>query len=192
MLGRAFERWETIDGLDRPHAYVRRMIVNEYLSWRRRRRYSTPVGDVPEAARSVDDHSANFAEREAIIATLQRLPRRQRAVVVLRFYAGLPHDEIAAQLGCRTSTVRSQISRALATLRITTSPCRVRCPRRAPGAGHRPAPQQREPARLCSASGGVGDCSHDHLPCHRSDAGRGSRGRAPAGPHRPHRLPGSS
>lgn len=119
VLGRAFEKWETIDGLDRPNAYVRRMIVNGYLSWRRRRRYSTPVADVPETAKSVDDHSAQYVEREAMIARLQRLPRRQRAAVVLRYYAGLPHDEIAAQLGCKTSTVRSQISRALATLRIT-------------------------------------------------------------------------
>ena len=119
VLGRAFEKWETIGDLDRPHAYVRRMIINEYLSWRRRRRCSTPVADMPETAGSVDDHGANHAEREAMIARLQRLPRRQRAAVVLRYYVGLTHDEIAAELGCRTSTVRSQISRALATLRIT-------------------------------------------------------------------------
>lgn len=119
VLDRAFEKWETIDGLDRPHAYVRRMIVNEYLSWRRRRRRSTPVADIPETAQPVDDHGAQYAERDAMIARLWRLPRRQRAAIVLRYYAGLSHDEIAAQLGCRTSTVRSQISRALATLRIT-------------------------------------------------------------------------
>ena len=36
VLLRAFQRWSTIGELDRPHAYVRRMIVNEHLSWRRR------------------------------------------------------------------------------------------------------------------------------------------------------------
>lgn len=94
VLGRAFERWDVIEGLDRPHAYVRRMIVNDYLSWRRRGRYGTPVADVPEAARSVEDHSARYAERDAMIARLQQLPPRQRAAVVLRYYAGLSDNEI--------------------------------------------------------------------------------------------------
>jgi RNA polymerase sigma factor (sigma-70 family) len=53
-----------------------------------------------------------------MIALLDRLPRRQRAAVVLRYYLGLSDAEVAAELGCRQSTVRSQISRALATLRI--------------------------------------------------------------------------
>jgi RNA polymerase sigma factor (sigma-70 family) len=53
-----------------------------------------------------------------MITLLDRLPRRQRAAVVLRYYAGLSDEEVAAELGCRPSTVRSQISRALAALRI--------------------------------------------------------------------------
>jgi RNA polymerase sigma factor (sigma-70 family) len=53
-----------------------------------------------------------------MIRRLAGLPRRQRAAVVLRYYAGLPDAEIAAELGCRETTVRSQISRALATLRV--------------------------------------------------------------------------
>jgi RNA polymerase sigma factor (sigma-70 family) len=59
-----------------------------------------------------------------MIRRLASLPRRQRAAVVLRYYAGLPDAEIAIQLGCRETTVRSQISRALAALRIdlTTNP----------------------------------------------------------------------
>jgi RNA polymerase sigma factor (sigma-70 family) len=53
-----------------------------------------------------------------MISRLAGLPRKQRAAVVLRYYAGLTDREIAAQLGCREPTVRSQIHRALTVLRI--------------------------------------------------------------------------
>ena len=53
-----------------------------------------------------------------MIRRLEQLPRRQRAAVVLRYYLGLSDAEIAEHLGCRQGTVRSQISRALATLRL--------------------------------------------------------------------------
>jgi RNA polymerase sigma-70 factor (sigma-E family) len=116
VLGRAFERWDRIAATDRPHAYVRRMIVNEYLSWQRRAKRHAPLEDEPGAP--VPDGAAERAERAAMIHLLDRLPRRQRAAVVLRYYAGLSDEEVAAELGCRASTVRSQISRALAALRI--------------------------------------------------------------------------
>jgi RNA polymerase sigma factor (sigma-70 family) len=47
-----------------------------------------------------------------------RLPRQQRAVIVLRYYESLSDLEIAEVLGCRTATVRSNASRALAALRV--------------------------------------------------------------------------
>jgi RNA polymerase sigma factor (sigma-70 family) len=100
-----------------PHAYVRRMVVNEYLSWRRRLARTSPRAEVAEDV-PVGDGSDERAARDAMIRRLARLPRRQRAAVVLRYYAGLPDAEIAVELGCRVTTVRSQISRALATLRV--------------------------------------------------------------------------
>lgn len=121
VLGRAFERWERIASLAQPHAYVRRMIVNEHLSWRRRLRRSTSFGDLDEQAGSVSDGADDHAERDAMIALLGKLPHRQRAAVVLRYYAGLSDGDIAVELGCRESTVRSQISRALGSLRIDTT-----------------------------------------------------------------------
>jgi RNA polymerase sigma factor (sigma-70 family) len=67
--------------------------------------------------RPVDDDTAAHASRAAAWHLLGRLPRRQRAVLVLRYYEDLTDGEIAAVLGCRASTVRSQATRALATLR---------------------------------------------------------------------------
>ncbi|MER5269153.1 SigE family RNA polymerase sigma factor [Actinosynnema sp. NPDC002837] len=117
VLGRAFERWDRISVMAEPHAYVRRMVVNEYLSWRRRLARTSPSAEVlPDVP--VGDGADDRAQRDAMIRRLARLPRRQRAAVVLRYYAGLPDAEIAAELGCRVTTVRSQISRALATLRV--------------------------------------------------------------------------
>lgn len=122
VLGRAFERWDRIGDVAEPHAYVRRMIVNEYLSWHRRLARTAPHADVEAHLDDVTDGAEAHAERDAMITRLARLPRRQRAAVVLRYYVGLPDAEIAAYLGCREVTVRSQISRALASLRVGLSP----------------------------------------------------------------------
>jgi RNA polymerase sigma-70 factor (sigma-E family) len=118
VLGRAFERWDRIGAVADPHAYVRRMIVNDYLSWRRRLARTVPRADI-ERSESVSDGAQEHAERDAMITRLAALPRKQRAAVVLRYYVGLSDADIAAELGCREITVRSQISRALATLRLT-------------------------------------------------------------------------
>lgn len=78
-----------------------------------------PIGD------GTDEH----AERDAMVARLERLPRKQRAAVVLRYYLALSDAEVAAELGCRKGTVRSQIARALNSLRIDlTEPVGYRAP----------------------------------------------------------------
>jgi RNA polymerase sigma-70 factor (sigma-E family) len=116
-LARAFQRWDRISVLDRPHAYVRRMIVNEYLSWRRRWSRVQPLADI-EPDEVQPDHAVEHAERETMIARLARLPRKQRAVLALRFYEGMSDAEIAETLGCAVGTVRGDASRALAALRV--------------------------------------------------------------------------
>jgi RNA polymerase sigma-70 factor (sigma-E family) len=119
VLIRASRRWETIAGLDRPEAYVRKMIVNEYVSWRRRSWRLVPSGAGTEVdGRLAPDPAAGHAERQAILAELARLPARQRAVIVLRYYEGLSDTEIADALGCAPGTVRGYASRALALLRV--------------------------------------------------------------------------
>jgi RNA polymerase sigma-70 factor (sigma-E family) len=119
VLIRASARWQAIAILDRPEAYVRKMIVNEYLSWRRRSWRLVLSGTGADLhGRPAPDHAAGYAERDAIWAELAKLPMRQRAVLVLRYYEDLADEEIAARLGISRATVRSQASRALATLRV--------------------------------------------------------------------------
>lgn len=122
VLIRAHARWETIERLDRPEAYVRKMIVNEYLSWRRRSWRLVPSGAGTEVdGRLTPDPAVDHAERDALLAELGRLPRRQKTVLVLRYYEALSDDEIAEVLGCAPGTVRGYAARALATLRVDLS-----------------------------------------------------------------------
>jgi RNA polymerase sigma-70 factor (sigma-E family) len=117
VLLRAHAKWSEIGELDRPAAYVRRMIVNEYLSWRRKWSRIIPSAAVG-AEMSTPDVAAEFADRAELVAEIAELPPRQRAAVVLRYYAGLSDAEIAADLGCSAGTARSHLSRGLATLRV--------------------------------------------------------------------------
>lgn len=118
VLVRVFERWAKIGGLDRPEYYVRRMVVNQFLSWRRRSGRSIPHADPPDRLAPGSDHAVVQAERDALRTELEKLPRRQRAVLVLRYYAGMSDNEIAEVLGCGVGTVRGYASRALASLRV--------------------------------------------------------------------------
>jgi RNA polymerase sigma-70 factor (sigma-E family) len=126
VLARVYQRWAKIGALDSPEPYVRRMVVNEYLSWRRRWHRVVPHADPPLRLDSVPDHAATHAERDALRTELDKLPRRQRAVLVLRYYAGMSDPEIAEVLGCSSGTVRGYASRALAALRVELRPAAVK------------------------------------------------------------------
>ncbi len=115
---RAHARWDKIARLDHPESYLRRMVVNEHLSWRRKWSRLVPHAELiepPAGGRGFDDDQADRAQ---LVQELNKLPRRQKAVLVLRFFEDLPDIEIAELLGCSTGTVRSHASRALAALRI--------------------------------------------------------------------------
>jgi RNA polymerase sigma-70 factor (sigma-E family) len=118
VLIRACARWDTIGGLDRPELYVRKMVLNEFLSWRRHSWRLIPAGDTAAAAQSTSDLADQYAERAALLAEIGKLPRRQRAVLVLRYYEDRSDTEIAELLGCRPATIRAYVSRALAALRV--------------------------------------------------------------------------
>jgi RNA polymerase sigma-70 factor (sigma-E family) len=119
VLIRVSNRWDQIGELDRPEMYVRKMVVNEYLSWRRRSWRLLPTGAASDVDNRVTpDHAGQHAERDALLSEIGKLPRRQRAVLVLRYYEGFSDTEIAELLGCTPGTVRGYISRALAALRV--------------------------------------------------------------------------
>lgn len=120
VLLRAARKWDHIGAMDAPHLYVKRMVTNEYLSWRRlkaSRDISLAHSDLAQHVPSVTDSADSHAEREAMRARIRVLPRKQRAALVLRYYEDCTDAEIADVLGCSESTVRSQLSRALQTLR---------------------------------------------------------------------------
>ena len=118
VLIRAYARWNMIGDLDRPEFYVRKMVLNEFLSWRRRSWRLIPVGDAADPGNSSFDLADQYADRSALLAEIGKLPRRQRAVLVLRYYEDRSDAQIAELLGCRPATVRAYASRALAALRI--------------------------------------------------------------------------
>ncbi len=114
-LGKAYARWRRVVRTDHPEAYVRRMVVNEVLSWRRRSSSGElPTGNLPDRAAP---EASSLAESDAMWRALGQLPPRQRAVLVLRFYEQLSEAEIADTLGIRPGTVKSQSAAALANLR---------------------------------------------------------------------------
>src|SRR5207237_9556640 len=104
--------WPRVVRKDDPEGYVRRAMVNRHTSnWRRRHREHL-VAEPPDVP-----YEPMTAYDAAIWAELGTLPRRQRAVLVLRFYEDLTERQTAALLGCSLGTVKSQSSKALATLR---------------------------------------------------------------------------
>ena len=116
-LAKTWPRWERVSGRADPEFYVRRVMVNTWATWWRRRwRREQASAEVPEdPARS--DLAAEVAVRMAVQDALGSLTRRQRAVLVLRVFDDLPEAQVAHLLGCPPGTVKSAMSRALAKLR---------------------------------------------------------------------------
>jgi RNA polymerase sigma-70 factor (sigma-E family) len=114
-LAKAYPRWSRVLR-DDPEAYVRKIMLNTWSSWWRRRwRGELPTLQLPEVA--APDSYADVDSRQALRAALAQLPPRQRAVVVLRYHQDLSEAQVAGLLGISAGTVKSQAARALATLR---------------------------------------------------------------------------
>ena len=115
-FARAYASWPRVSRAGNPEAYVRRIVVNENLNRFRKHRVAERLtGTLPES--SIPDATRTSDDRSALIAALQQLGPRQRAVVVLRYWLDLSETEVATALGCSVGTVKSQASRALASLR---------------------------------------------------------------------------
>jgi RNA polymerase sigma-70 factor (sigma-E family) len=116
-LVRLYPKWALVQAADAPLAYVRRSITNAFINQTRRAsRRELVVELLPESPDLADD-SGRFDDRDQLWALLRVLPLRQRAALVLRFFNDLSDDQIADELGCRAGTVRSLISRGLASMR---------------------------------------------------------------------------
>ncbi len=125
-LEKAYLRWDRIE-LGDPFAYVRQAVVNQHLSWIRRRLWrERPSGGTaelddefgaPPPGRIAADPLGRVEHRLAIAGALATLSRRERAVVVLRYVEDLTEAQTAAMLGVALGTVKSTNARALQKLR---------------------------------------------------------------------------
>jgi RNA polymerase sigma-70 factor (sigma-E family) len=121
-LARLYPKWDKVEHADIPIAYVRRSLANAFINDRRRAAYREYAVDALPERFDPHDQVDQMADRDEIWMMLRTLPARQRAALVMRFFHDLPDDEIALALDCRPGTVRSLISRGLASMRAQSSP----------------------------------------------------------------------
>ncbi|WP_055585057.1 SigE family RNA polymerase sigma factor [Peterkaempfera griseoplana] len=106
--------WRRLERLDNIEAYARRTLMNTFISSRRRFwRRERPFGELPEQAHPGVDSDLGLSVR----AALSRLPAKQRAVLVLRYWEDLSVETTAELLGMRQNTVKSHAARGAAALR---------------------------------------------------------------------------
>jgi RNA polymerase sigma-70 factor (sigma-E family) len=110
-----YVHWTRASAATHLDAYVRRMLVRVFLDERRRPWSRVRLVDAPPESAAPEGPSVE--DRMVLRAALRRVPRRQRAVLVLRFLCDLPVPEVAALLGCSEGTVKSQTSHGLTALR---------------------------------------------------------------------------
>ncbi len=116
-FARAYASWGRVRRAGDPQAYVRRIVINEN---RRRVRKRRVTEDLPGVLPETGTAQPGPEERPELLDALRSLGPRQRAVVVLRYWMDMSEAETAA-LNCSVGTVKSQASRALATLRKATA-----------------------------------------------------------------------
>jgi RNA polymerase sigma-70 factor (sigma-E family) len=117
-LAKLYVAWDRIRDRERVDAYARTMVVRAVLDERRRPwRRERDQFDEAVVSRGVPDSTNQVHDRILLRQALESLPRRRRAVLVLRFYEGLSVEETADALGCTAGTVKSQTARGLATMR---------------------------------------------------------------------------
>src|SRR5215207_1118672 len=114
-LLKTYRHWPAVRSTDHPEAYVRRVMVNQRISWWRRRRVQEVPDPLPDRAGPAD-HST-VEQRDELWRALGQLPLRTRAVLVLRYWEDLPEQEVATILRCSVGSVKSQASRGLRRLR---------------------------------------------------------------------------
>jgi RNA polymerase sigma-70 factor (sigma-E family) len=115
-LVKTYQSWDKIADVAALDTYVRRVMVNTHISgWRRRRLDEYPTDELPDSPAA--DQTGNSDLHEVVQRALDRLPRRMRAAVMLRYYNDMSEPEVAAALGVSVGTVKSTVARAVAKLR---------------------------------------------------------------------------
>lgn len=115
-LEKTHRHWSRILRKDAPEVYVRRVMVNTAISWRRRRRVTEVELRATDPGPATDPY-VQVEHRHELLRALRRLPRKTRAVLVLRYFEDLSEADIARVLNCSIGSVKSQASRGLARLR---------------------------------------------------------------------------
>ncbi len=122
---RVWPRWSRIVRGGEPDVYVRKVMLNARRSgWARRWNGEVATGALPEVVAPTEP----VETRLVVLQALGQLPPRQRAVLVLRFFDDLTEAQTAEVLGIAVGTVKSQASKALATLRRQPGLSEVRTP----------------------------------------------------------------
>jgi RNA polymerase sigma-70 factor (sigma-E family) len=117
-LTRLYPRWHKVLAARQPIAYVRRSMVNRFLSQARHKDASRiVVADVPDHG-ATDPRMGQTLDRTVLEAPLAALTPRQRAAITLRYYHDLSDREAARVMGCPVVTLRSHVRRGLAALRV--------------------------------------------------------------------------
>jgi RNA polymerase sigma-70 factor (sigma-E family) len=116
-LAKAWRHWDRVAAADNREAYTRRILMNSFLS-ARRRRWRAEQSHATVQPRPLGDTADLVALRSSLLAALAQLSARQRAAVVLRFFDDLPEAQVAEVMGCRLGTVKSATAKALKRLRV--------------------------------------------------------------------------
>ncbi|MFF2327674.1 MULTISPECIES: SigE family RNA polymerase sigma factor [unclassified Streptomyces] len=118
-LTKTYVAWERIEDHRALDGYVRRALLNTRTSqWRKRKVDEFACDELPEQeASSVSDPAEQQTLHDAMWRAVLKLPARQRAMVVLRYYEDLSEVQTAEVLGVSVGTVKSAVSRALGKLR---------------------------------------------------------------------------
>jgi RNA polymerase sigma factor (sigma-70 family) len=108
VLTRVASHWAKLAKGGNPEAYARKALVNQTLSWRRRKQIELSGAVLPEVAEPGQSHDEATVRRLALRHALAQLTPKQRAVIVLRFYEDRSEHETAQLMGVSIGTVKSQ------------------------------------------------------------------------------------
>jgi RNA polymerase sigma factor (sigma-70 family) len=116
----AYRSWARVRKADNPAGYLMQILINTFLTHKRKSARSMPSFGMRDAALAppLDELVLDSIEIERLLADLSP---KQRAAVVLRYYGDLPYERIASTMGVEVSSARSLVTRGLAVLRRNDS-----------------------------------------------------------------------